>query len=310
MTYNGIIVVDKPAGARSTSCVGAVKHLLGPKQRIGHAGTLDSTAQGVLVLLLGNATRLSNAVMNLPKQYLATVQLGWETDTDDGSGAPLSQPQPVEVPHQTLKEALLSFLGTRLQRPPRISAVRVDGVRSHRLARSGEEAQPTPRPVSIQSIDYLGPLPEKGQFQLRVACHRGTYIRSLARDIGQILGTGAHLCSLRRLAVGDYRGEGALVLDPQNPPFRQDLLDQIRPVSTLAGQYCTYEANGFCEGRLVNGLGVYLQRMELRSLGKVSVHEGIVAMGPTRLCLGRLDRQGAMGILYPQTIIPLEVTLP
>ncbi len=307
MSYNGILPVSKVYGARSTSCVSAVKRLLGKDQKIGHAGTLDSTAQGTLVLLLGSATRLSNAVMNLPKKYVATVQLGWETDTDDASGLPLTEPLPVEVKELELQQAFYSFLGTRMQRPPRISAVRVEGVRSHRLARSGEDILPDTRPVTIPFIRYLGKLGALGQFQMEVLCHRGTYIRSLARDIGQILGTGAHLCGLERINVGSYRSSETILFDPQTPAAKEKLIAHIQPVATLAGQYCTYKANDFCERRLINGLGVYLERLELLSYGIVPLKAGIVVLGPARLCICRLANEGSRGILYPQTVIPLEV---
>lgn len=307
--YNGILVLDKIYGAPSRSCVTAVsKALGGRKQKVGHAGTLDTSASGTLVLLAGSATRLSEAVMNLPKSYLARVTFGWETSTDDATGEPLSEAVPAAYDEAALRGALPAFQGVRLQTPPRVSAVKVDGARAHKLARSGREPDIRPRPVNVVSIRYLG-RDETGAARLLVRCHRGTYVRSLARDLGRALGAGAHLSGLRRLCVGCYRAEEALPYNPQAPAGETELAGRIQSVESLASQYYSYDANAFCEKRLSNGLGVYVSFMRFRNPGVVPVDEGVMVVGKDSLCLGALRVENGRMIIYPQANIPKAVSL-
>ena len=307
--YNGILVLNKIYGAPSRACVTGVSRALGGRrQKVGHAGTLDTTASGALILMLGFATRLSEAVMNLPKSYLAEVTFGWETSTDDASGEPLTEPIERSFDEEALMGALPGFLGVRLQRPPRVSAVMVDGRRAHKIARAGGEPQIQPRPVDITAIRYLGRT-EKGTAKLLIDCHRGTYVRSLARDIGRALGTGAHLSSLRRLRVGNFRADGGLTYNPQDPPPAEQLVSHIQPVSALTPQYYSYDASPFCEKRLADGLCVYLDFMVRRSAGMVPVEKGIMALGEKYLCLGGLGAQKGRAVLCPRVNIPTGVRL-
>ena len=307
--YNGILVLDKIYGAPSRGCVTAVsKALGGRKQKIGHAGTLDTSASGTLVLLAGSATRLSEAVMNLPKSYLARVTFGWETSTDDATGEPLSEPAPAAYDEPALLGALPAFQGVRLQTPPRVSAVKVDGARAHKLASSGREPDIRPRPVNVTSIRYLG-RDETGAARLLVRCHRGTYVRSLARDLGRALGAGAHLSGLRRLNVGCYRAEEALPYNPQAPASEAELAARIQSVESLASQYYSYDANAFCEKRLSNGLGVYVSFMRFRNPGVVPVDEGVMVVGKEHLCLGALRVENGRAVICPQANIPMAVRL-
>lgn len=307
--YNGVLVLDKVYGAPSRGCVTEVsKTLGGRKQKIGHAGTLDTSASGALVLLAGNATRLSEAVMNLPKSYLASVAFGWETSTDDATGEPLSEPAPAAYDETALLGALPAFQGVRLQTPPRVSAVKVDGARAHKLARAGREPDIRPRPVNVTSIRYLG-RDETGAARLLVRCHRGTYVRSLARDLGRALGGKAHLAGLRRLNVGCCRVEEALPYNPQVPVSEAELVSRIQPVEFLASQYYAYEANTFCEKRLSNGLGVFVSFMRFRNPGVVPVDQGVMVVGKEHLCLGALRVENGRAVVYPQANIPKAVLL-
>jgi len=307
--YNGVLVLDKVYGAPSRGCVTEVsKTLGGRKQKIGHAGTLDTSASGALVLLAGNATRLSEAVMNLPKSYLASVAFGWETSTDDATGEPLSEPAPAAYDETALLGALPAFQGVRLQTPPRVSAVKVDGARAHKLARAGREPDIRPRPVNVTSIRYLG-RDETGAARLLVRCHRGTYVRSLARDLGRALGGKAHLAGLRRLNVGCCRVEEALPYNPQVPASEAELVSRIQPVEFLASQYYAYEANTFCEKRLSNGLGVFVSFMRFRNPGVVPVDQGVMVVGKEHLCLGALRVENGRAVVYPQANIPKAVLL-
>jgi tRNA pseudouridine55 synthase len=211
LSASGILILDKPAGISSARAVDAVKRLLPRKTRIGHAGTLDPFATGVLLLLIGQATKRCESLMGQEKEYLATVKLGAFTATDDLE----APPQPVEGaadPGIAAIDALLSwFVGTILQTPPAFSAMKVAGRRAYDLARRGEQVKLEPRPVRIDEIErvsYEWPL-----LRLRIACGRGTYIRSIARDLGVALGTGAHLTELRRTRIGEYALDRAVTLD-------------------------------------------------------------------------------------------------
>ncbi len=305
--YNGLIAIDKIYGAPSRGCVTSVSRALGGRrQKTGHAGTLDTTASGVLVLLTGYATRLSEAVMNLPKSYLANVTFGWETTTDDASGAPLSDPVKKNWSENDLKSALTSFLGVRMQIPPRVSALKVGGDRAHKIARAGREVKIQPRPVAITSVKFLGRTEDDGA-RLLVKCHRGTYVRSIARDLGRILGTGAHLSGLRRLSVGPFGVENALPFNPQEAPSVEEIAAHIQPISVLASQYYSYTANAFCERRLTNGLSVFLSFMKFRNVGIVPISDGVMVLGAEHLCLGTLRVEKGRHVVFPQVNIPLKV---
>ncbi len=207
---NGVLNLDKPAGISSAGAVSRVKRLLPRGTKIGHAGTLDPFATGVLLLLIGKATKLCESLMDRPKQYEATVKLGETTVTDDCESAPVPTLTPREVSIGEIKNLLPRFIGEITQRPPDFSAMKIAGCRAYDLARRGNPVKLSARPVRIDSLeilDYIWPL-----LQLRVDCGRGTYIRSLARDIGHELGVGGHLTQLRRTRVGDFYAASAIPL--------------------------------------------------------------------------------------------------
>ena len=207
---NGLLLIDKPVGMRSTECVNMIRHAFrnsGTPCRVGHAGTLDSTASGLLVILLGAATKLSERVMSLPKEYRATLRLGRSTDTCDAAGATISEGSFDAVTDEDIRRIAFSFLGWRMQRPPEISAVKIKGRPAHKLARAGKEVKIEPRPVFVRSIS-CSPLRD-GAFDVTVRCGRGTYIRSIARDMGEKLGCGAYVESLRRFSIGPFTVENA-----------------------------------------------------------------------------------------------------
>jgi tRNA pseudouridine55 synthase len=198
---DGFIVVDKPSGPTSHDVVAAVRRATGLK-KVGHAGTLDPMATGVVVVALGRATRLIRFVQDLPKEYLATARFGQATDTLDADGQ-IIESQPMEVGADEVRLAAAGFVGTIMQVPPMVSALKVDGRRLYELAREGKEIERRPRPVEILEIevDEVGP-PPFPDVVIRVRCGKGTYIRSLADDIAVTLGGRAHLVALRRTAVG------------------------------------------------------------------------------------------------------------
>ncbi len=209
MTYHGILNIDKPGGWTSHDVVGKVRRLLGQKS-VGHAGTLDPLATGVLLVCVGNATRVSEYLMAGRKVYRAVAQLGIETDTYDAEGAIVARQNVPELTHEDLVAALARFAGKIEQIPPAYSAIKQDGVPAYRKARRGETVTIQPRQVTIHGIELLGWATPYVTF--KVTCDPGTYIRSLAHDLGAALGCGAALTELRRLQSGQFRVEDALDL--------------------------------------------------------------------------------------------------
>jgi tRNA pseudouridine55 synthase len=207
---HGFLNIDKPAGPTSHDVVARVRRAARQK-RVGHAGTLDPAATGVLVVALGAATRLIEYVQDsTSKRYLATVRLGTATTTDDAAGEVIaSAPVPALDP-DALQHILARFRGEILQVPPMYAALHHEGRRLHELARQGIVVERQPRPVTIERLDLIEWTPPI--LILDVMCSKGTYIRSLARDIGEAIGSGAHLHALRRTAVGTFLAEQATPL--------------------------------------------------------------------------------------------------
>jgi tRNA pseudouridine55 synthase len=197
----GLLVVDKPTGPTSHEVVKKVRSKL--RARAGHAGTLDPQATGVLLICVGAATRLSKFLQSHDKVYEGVVRLGWATDTFDAQGEPTEDAQePPELSEQAVRDALLSFVGELWQLPPVYSAKKVRGVPSYRRARRGEDVQPEPVAVVVHSIDLLEL--DHALIHIRVHCSAGTYVRTLANDLGVALGCPAHLAALRRLQSGPF----------------------------------------------------------------------------------------------------------
>ncbi len=213
---DGIVVVDKPAGWTSHDVVGRLRTLAGTR-RVGHAGTLDPMATGVLVVGIGRATRLLGHVAGADKTYEATIRLGRATVTDDAEGEPLGGAPAHELPMAAVDAAIAALTGAILQRPSAVSAIKVDGRRAHDRVRAGEEVELPERPVTVRSFAVLDRRAdaEAGTLDLDVVvdCSSGTYIRALARDLGLALGVGGHLTALRRTRVGVFTLADARSLD-------------------------------------------------------------------------------------------------
>lgn len=214
---SGILNVDKPPGMTSHDVVDAVRRLAG-QRKVGHAGTLDPMATGVLLLCLGQATRLSEYLMAGRKRYRATVVVGVETDTYDAEGEVVSTGGRIEFSRQEIESALAGFQGHIEQVPPMYSALKQGGQSLHRLARQGRVVERHPRPVEIDEIRLLDWTPPA--LILEVDCSPGTYIRSLAHDLGQRLGAGAHLACLVRLRSGRFILEEAASLERLEEAFQ------------------------------------------------------------------------------------------
>lgn len=215
----GLIVVDKPLGLSSMDVVRHVRRAAG-RCKTGHAGTLDPLATGIVICCLGKATKCVEKLMGLPKVYETTVDPSAFTATDDleGERMEIGVPEPPSL--ERVKAVCGEFLGEVTQTPPVYSAVHVDGQRAYKLARKGEAVNMPTKTVRIDAIDlmdYAWPM-----LSLRITCGRGTYIRSLGRDIGQQLCTGGHLASLRRTAVGGYHHDLAHPIERFERPITQD----------------------------------------------------------------------------------------
>jgi tRNA pseudouridine55 synthase len=208
----GFLSVDKPAGRTSHDVVTAVRRATGIK-KVGHAGTLDPMATGVVVVAVGRATRLIRFVQDTVKEYVATARFGEQTDTLDADGE-ISSRAPMDVTRDQIERAAEAFVGEIMQVPPMVSALKVGGRRLYELAREGTEVERAARPVEVYELEILdvGP-PPFPDVELRVRCGKGTYIRSLADDLARTLGGGAHLIALRRTAVGSFVLPAALAVD-------------------------------------------------------------------------------------------------
>jgi tRNA pseudouridine55 synthase len=224
--FNGLLVIDKPPGITSRTAVDRAQRWFPRGTRIGHTGTLDPLATGILVLCIGNATRLTEYVHDLEKVYHAGIMLGATSDTDDADGAITPTPNAVLPERTRIEQELSGFLGQIEQVPPAYSAAKVSGRRAYALARKGQAVSLTARTVTIHRIDivrYDYPL-----LELVVRCAKGTYIRSLARDLGQRLGCGGYIQTLRRTEIGWFKEAHAIALDLDADSARARLLPTWR----------------------------------------------------------------------------------
>ena len=205
---SGILLIDKPAGITSHDVVARTRKRAGTR-KVGHAGTLDPMATGLLVLGINNSTRLLTSLVGLDKEYFATIRLGSATNTDDADGEPIEVAEPGRVDALTaaaVSAALVPLTGAIRQVPSSVSAIRVDGKRAYTLAREGEIVELAARSVTVSALEVLGSRREAHFYDLavRVRCSSGTYIRAIARDLGAALGVGGHLTALRRSMIGPF----------------------------------------------------------------------------------------------------------
>jgi tRNA pseudouridine55 synthase len=220
---NGVIVIDKPAGMSSARTVAKVKRLLGAN-KVGHAGTLDPFATGVLVCCINQATRLAQFFLHGRKRYQAVMHLGEETDTQDATGQVVAAAPVPELSTEQITAAVKAFQGPLMQQPPIYSALKHQGTPLYKLARQGRPVHKPPRPITVWAIDVTAvQLPD---VHFEVTCSAGTYVRTLCTDIGQRLGCGGHLASLRRTASSDFVIEQALSLEALEAMDDQHVLNQ------------------------------------------------------------------------------------
>jgi tRNA pseudouridine55 synthase len=259
---HGWVVLDKPVGMTSTHAVSVVKRLFSAK-RAGHAGTLDPLASGCLPIALGEATKTVPFVMDGRKGYLFTVRWGEERDTDDAEGRVVATS--ATRPHGEAIAALLPrFTGTIAQTPPKFSAIKIDGERAYDLAREGEAVELQSRPVDIHRLDLIE-IPDADHAVFAAECGKGTYVRALARDMGQALGTLGHVCALRRIVVGPFREIDLISLEQLQALCHRaaageaSFADALMPVETALDDIPALAVSRADAARLQRGQAVLLR---------------------------------------------------
>ena len=274
----GLLLVDKPSGMTSHDAVDVVRRWLGTR-KVGHAGTLDPMATGLLVLGVGRATRLLRYLGELPKTYAATGRLGEETDTLDADGE-IVRTAPVDVSLAEVERACASLVGESMQTPPAYSAVKVGGRRLYEAARKGEVLEAPARPIRVDAFDVTAF--DGRDVEVLITCSGGTYVRVLVADVGRTLGCGAHLVRLRRTAIGSFRVEDA------HPPGAGTLEPVERAVEHLPSvRLDPEEARAAAHGRPLGPSGI---------VGPYAV------LDPGDELVGIYRDEGAMG--RPEVVLP------
>lgn len=306
----GALIIDKPEGVTSHDVVARVRRATGTR-RVGHAGTLDPFATGVLVCCVGRATRLVQFLVDLEKEYIANVRLGYATDTQDCTGqqiTPLCTSDKLSL--EELNRVLDQFVGPQLQTPPMFSAKKVAGERLYRAARAGRVVEREPVSIVVRSMRLLGDagkeLVEKADgtrgFRVLVKCSSGTYVRTLAHDIGARLGVGAHLDGLRRTAVGHFRLDDALTIEELERLSPADLGSALIGTSDMLSHLAAVELDDEQVRLVMNGRGITLSDREAGAGSGESL----------RLCdrVGRLvavaEYDPILNLLKPRVVMGVE----
>jgi tRNA pseudouridine55 synthase len=307
---DGVLVIDKPSGMTSHDVVARARHIL-HERRIGHSGTLDPFATGVLVILLGKATRLSQFLTGVDKEYEAIIRLGYSTDTGDRTGTPLPGPA-AEVRHWTEQEieaALQSLRGDIDQVPPMYSAKKVDGKKLYELARRGETV--ARKPVRVCIYDFAAIRPE-GQlikdnldgtfdFHARVSCSSGTYVRTLAEDFGKRLYVGAHLAELRRTRVGNLTINQAITLEHLKIHFGEESIGTVLlPTGAGISWLPSLHLSGEDVRRASHGREVKVAETEWADGDNVRMYDA----GEELIAIGRYDASAQS--LHPHVVLGRE----
>jgi len=279
---DGVVLVDKKAGITSHDVVERFRRRAKIK-KVGHTGTLDPLATGLLVLCVGRATRLQAYLMGMQKTYEGTIQFGWATDSYDATGTPASDPVEQNIEGLDLEPHVARFRGEIEQMPPAFSAKKIDGVRAYELARKGEEVKLQPKRVTVYEFEILSVQSSTAQFRVRSSA--GTYMRSIAHDLGQSLGIPAHLKELRRTKIGNFNVAEAIAFDRLSesgpevllaPPHYQSLSEIDLPLEKLRIDWAQ-------QGKMMQGQGVIMvppvpvRKGDLLALG--NPHDQLIAIG-------------------------------
>ena len=257
---NGIAVIDKPTGMTSFAVVASMKRL-SRERRVGHAGTLDPLASGVLPVCFGQATRVIEYLMESPKSYRAEVELGVTTDTGDAAGNVIERRDPSSVSHDTLVTTLERFCGRIEQIPPMFSALKHRGTPLYRLARAGLSVERQSRVAEVYGIELVAWDPPVATIE--ISCSRGTYVRTLAEDVGKCLGCGASLQNLRRLSYGPFDVHHSVTLSLLEEAFHQGSEGVfIHPLDVVLGHWPSVVADAELAGDIVHGRPVPAGRIQ------------------------------------------------
>jgi tRNA pseudouridine55 synthase len=295
--FHGLLVLEKPGRITSRAALDRAVAWFPRGTRLGHAGTLDPLATGVLVACVGAATRLTEYVQGMPKTYRAVFLLGARSDTDDADGTITAVPGGRQPDPAAVTRELEAFRGEIQQVPPAFSAARVTGQRAYDLARAGREVSLAPRPVRVYDINVV--TYNYPELELVVHCGKGTYIRSLARDLGGRLGCGALVRTLRRVRVGPFSEADALGLDADAATAKARLL----PVSAAVAGLPRVTLGPQEVNRLRHGQGVPLPRLELpEGVSPEAENAAVFDTGGNLVALARIDR--AKGWLPPDKVFP------
>ncbi len=305
---SGFLLVDKPEGLSSRKVVDVIQGEAGYRGKIGHSGTLDPMATGLLVLCLGKATRLASYLIRDDKSYLGTMELGKETDTGDIEGRVVFQGSDslTSLDSESIREAFDPFRGVFFQVPPDFSARKVGGKRAYELARKGEPIELKASEVEIKELEILKI--ELPSVHFYVKCSSGTYIRSLALDVGRLLGTGAHLTSLRRLEVGPFNVGEAEKLEKLKEECRQGNLEKwLFPMNTVLGSLSKVIVNTDGERLLRQGSPLSQKEFSIVGVEDHPLHAGkevqVWSDSSNFLAVGRvrLAERGKL-VLYPSKV--------
>lgn len=268
---NGILIIDKPQNWTSMDVCAKLRGIFHEK-RVGHGGTLDPMATGVLPIFLGRATRAVEFASNADKEYIAGLKLGLTTNTQDITGQVLEE-RPTSVTREMLQAVLPRFQGAILQVPPMYSAIKRNGKKLYELARKGQEVERPPRPIHIHQLEVLDTTPPEGtDFLLRVACSKGTYVRTLCHDVGQVLGCGGTMSSLRRTKAAGFSLAEAVTLETVQSAAAQGEADSlVLPVDSCFSTFPALSLTDNQERRLRNGAPVMISGLtagEYRAYGQ------------------------------------------
>lgn len=278
----GLLLINKPEGMTSFGVVAKVKRLAGEK-RVGHTGTLDPMATGVLPVLIGRATALSSYLLNADKSYQARVRLGTVTDTGDITGT-VTKSSKVECDNSAICETLEKFVGPQQQIPPMYSALKKDGVRLYELARKGQSVEITPREIEVFSLNQLSQLDENGEFLIDTTVSKGTYIRSLVRDIGESLGCGACLSMLTRTKTAGFGLDMCVDLDHLT---QENISEYLLPAERAVSYMPQVNATEKQAVRFTNGGQLSLDRLKITNAKNGDFFR--VNFGDTFLGIGQVD---------------------
>lgn len=287
---NGIIVIDKENGYTSFDVVAKMRRICGEK-KIGHTGTLDPMATGVLPILIGNATKAQSLLPESDKEYEATLSFGITTDTLDITGKVLSQTES-NVKSEDLEAVLPQFSGDIMQLPPMYSAVSKDGVRLYELARKGLVTEREARPITVYKLDLLNFDEQLQSAQILVKCSKGTYIRSICDDIGQALGCGAVMTSLRRVTACGYTLDDAITLEKAKELSENGMLEEyLRPTESVFACYPSVKVTEAQAVRFKNGGGLMLSRTDVDDNSENGAYYRVYNSSDVFLGLGYVNKE-------------------